>query len=489
MKKIVMLTLGILIFSGWIYAQAPAEVPVYKELPADIPLNPSIPHPDEAYSGEVISSDLIQGKIYDPAPIVVKYSPDAFEGLTANALRGSFSQEAAWNLRNNFGFSLGANEGYYVNDYPVENSDSASDGKSSASATMFTARAFTNYAKGKSTMHLDYGVGFSYYPERRNSADNINHDINAAYVYRISAKSRFQIQDHLSSSANDPLGDIFSLNSSYGRLYSGSSYYDLMFAPQRYIRNTVNASFNTDVTGKGTNVRFFGSYDNYWYGEHYSEINIEDYYSATVGVGVNQRIKKRLSLGGTYSMQLNDGLRDYRIHRVDGNIQFALSQNVQIYASSGIAFTEYDTTDEGFLSRVMASAGISYSTEARSLYANYSRTMMSVGGSRRLLPSDTFTVGLGQPITEKLNLRLTAYYQRSSDYYYSGQLSAYQGQASAEYLLAPGLFASVSYSRRHQDNSISSQDSLDSVSNIPYFERSTISAGLQYSWPTRRSGR
>ena len=503
-----MLTLGILAFSTWIYAQVNIDTPVIMDVPDATPPIPPIVYPGEVYPEEVIPTIVIQDKIYEPDPITVMYSPDVFEGLTANSLRGSFSQETVWSLRNNFGFSLSAHEGYYFSDYPDKNIDKNPDENTeenqdddtdenpsenpdsdstwsnrSSSATLLSARVFTNYTNGKSTLHLDYGAGYSFFPKRRNSLDDIEHDVNAAYVYRMGKKARFQIQDHLSSSSNDPLGNIFSLNSSYGRIFSGSSYYDIIFTRQRYTRNTVTTALNTDATGKGTNVRLFGSYDNYWYGEQDSETNIlKDYYSATVGAGINQRITRWLSLGSSYTIQLNNNLKESRTHRVEiSNLQFDLSPNVEVHASGGLEITEDADVEIGYRMRVRARTGISYSTEARSLYANYSRTMMSVSGSRRLLPSDTVLIGLGQPITDRANLRMTGYYQRSSDFHFSGHLTAYQGQVSMEYLLGSGFVASVNYSRRYQENSISA------LAGIPYYERSTFTAGLQYSWPSRRS--
>ena len=478
---------GIMAFSGWIYAQVTADAPIYTELPAEATPSPSVLNPEKINPSEIISPDIIRDNVYEAEPITIIYSPNVFRGMTANSLRGSFSQEAVWSLHNNFGFTLSANEGYYSNKYKNENSDLASDENSTSSATMFSARVFTNYASGKSTMHLDYGASYRYYPDQWYSRNDVDHDINAAYVYQMGKRARFQVQDHFSSSSNDPFGDVFSSNSSFGRLLSGSSYYDVIISQRRYSRNTVTASMSSDLTGKGTNVRFFGSYDNYWYKEQNSEI-FNDYYSAKVGAGLKQRIYRWLSLGSTYSIQLNKDLKDSQIHRLEvGDIQFDLSPNVEVSISGGLEFIDNaNSYKEGFQTKPTVRAGITYSTPERSLYANYSRTMMSLGGYGRLLPSDTFLVGMGQPVTERANFRVTWYYQRSSGDIYSDNndsrnLSVYQGQASMEFLISRGLVASVSYSRRYQENKISS------LSGIPYYERSIISAGLQYTWPSRRS--
>jgi hypothetical protein len=100
-----------------------------------------------------------------------------------------------------------------------------------------------------------------------------------------------------------------------------------------------------------------------------------------------------------------------------------------------------------------------------------------------MLPSDAVVAGFGKPVGDRLNIRLIGYYQQSKDLLDSGRLTAYQGQASMECLLVSGLAASVNYSYRYQKNSISA------LGGIPHSERQTISAGLQYTWPSRRRGR
>ena len=472
MKKLLILVI-ILAFSTRVFAQGSSNA----QPPDASKTNPSIVYPIE-----IFEADVIYERTYDAPPKTVLYSPVIYEDKASNVLAGSFIQDSAWSPQNNFGFSLSASEGYYSSDKMRENPLLGSEGKNTTFATSLSTNVFTNYAGRKAAMHLDYGAGYSFYPQRQNSFDDVEHSVNAAYAYRINNRARFQLRDRLSSSSNDPLSNLFSLNSSFDRLSAGSYYYDLILTPRRYTRNTASASFNSDVTGKNTNVQVFGSYDNYWYGEQDLENGIlEDYYSARVGVGLNQRITRWLSLGSTYSIQLNNDLRDSRTHRVEvGRFQFDLSPEVEVHVSGGVEIADTGA-DQGSRTRVSAHSGISYSTPTNSrLYANYSRTMMSVSGFRRLLPSDTFSVGLGQPLGDRTNFRVMWYYQRSSDFYDSGRLTAHQGIASMEFVVAPGLFASASYWRRYQENTISS------LSGIPFSERSMASVGLSYFWPSRR---
>ena len=470
-----MFTLAILVFPLWIYAQI-YEDQIY--IDTTLP-DVSMPNLPSIYTEEMFDSDIIEEVIYDAPPTSVTYSPNIF-GMRTNSLHGSFSQDASWNLRNNFGFSLGAQEGYYSGKNSFENNSfSDPETKQSSSATSLSANVFTNYTRGKSAMHLDYGIGYRLYAEESVSRNNANHNVSAAYVYMLGRSARFQISDSFSTYSNDPYDDVFSTNSSFERLLTGSSNYDIILERQRYSRNSLTSSISFDLTGKGTNVRIFSTYNNYWYERPDSAaVAMEDYYSATIGVGLNQRINKWLSLGTSYSIQLNDDLEDKQIHRVEiGSFQFDLASGVQVYASGGVNITE--DGDGDYRVRATTNSGINYSTETSSLYANYTKSMMSLSSSRQSLPSDTVLVGFGQKIGERTNFRAMWYYQLSSGSD-DTKLSAHQGQVSIERIIISGLFASLSYTYRYQENSISS------VHGASHSERSTISGGLQYVWPSGR---
>ena len=477
MKNIFAATLAILAISTQIFAQVYSDQVFSDEPPDAARPNPSIIYPVAPYETEVI-----QEKIYELDTVIVQYSPDIFGDYVANTVAGSFSQENAWNLRNNFGFSLNASEGYYFKDDPRENPDPDSTREKASASTSLSANVFTNYRSGRSAMHLDYGAGYRFYSERENSINGVVHSANGAYSYEINERARLQLRDHLSSYSNDPLGDSFSINSSFDRILSGSNYYDILLSQQRHTRNTVSGSINSDVTGKSTNVRIFGTYDNYWYGEQdLAEDKIDSSYSAKVGVGVQQGITSWLSFGSTYSIQLNNDLKDSRVHRVDvGNFQFELTPAIEVHASGGVDITDTGTSD-GYRTRIATRAGISYSNRMNRIYADYSRNTMSVSGFNRLLPSETVLVGLGQPLGERANFRVIWYYQRSSDFSENGHLTAHQGMASMEYIILSGLYASVNYTRRYQENSI------NSLAGIPSSNRSMFSLGLTYSWPSGRS--
>ena len=464
-----------LVFSAGSNAQSGNEAPVFSDLPDSTPPESSVVYPAEVYQPNVVSEE-----IQDPTPETVVYSPDVFGEILGGVFRGSYAQNESWNFNNNFGFFLGVNEGWYFIENANENPSSDSTGKQSSSGTSLSASIYTNYATNKSAMHLDYSANYSMYPEQEKSTDYINHGVSAAYIYKLGKSSRFQLRDIFSSSSNDPLGDLFSVNPSMGRLMAGSSYYDIVFTQRRYTRNSAMASLSADVTGKGTIANVFGLYDNYWYSKDPDMEDVEDYYSASVGGGINQWITNWLSLGSTYSIQLNDDLDDSKIHRVEvGNFQFKPSPDIEIYAAGGIEFVD-DPTVKGYQTRISARTGINYSTSINSLYVNYTRSMKSVSGSRLLLPSDTITVGLGQPLGSRINVRLMGYYQRSTPFNDTAGLTAWQGMASMEYFIGAGFIASANYSYRYQKNSITL------LSSVPYAARQTVSVGLQYVWPSVR---
>ena len=487
MKKIFILALAIPVFSVLVYAQVSYDggLRVYEDqtyIDTQMP-DVSMPNPDVIRTDEVFKIDIIREDASDSHPTAVAYTPDIFKGkpMNANLLHGSFSQDAAWNLRNNFGFSLGAHEGYYRNKKSFENTDLDSDMEQSAYATSLSASVFTNYTRGKYAMHLDYGTGYSFYSEERNFADPINHNASAAFRYRINNRASFNLQDRLTSHSNDPLGDISSANSSFGRSLIGSSDFDII-TEGRYTRNTVSGSFNTDLTGKGTNVNLFGSCDNYWYGKQNPyNFTRKDTYSAKVGAGVSQRITGWLSLGTTYYIQLNDDLDDSQSHRIEiGSFNFNLSPDIEVFVSGGVVISKTGENGEYRTSEILR-AGMTYSTEIGNLFANYSRNMTSVSGFEHMWLSDTVSFGFGRTLGERTNVRTSCNYQRSYNFDKSGHLSVRQLQASVEYVIVSGLFASASYSYRYQKTSI------DTLLNVPHYERSTISGGLQYSWPSRRS--
>ena len=478
MKKYLMLLVGILSFSTQMHAQVSADLPIGVSTNAELP-DAAPPNPVAVIPEEVFPQNVVQANVAESAPVTVDYSPDVFGELSAGLIPGSFLQNQAWTLQNNFGFSLGVNEGYYFNHKDIEDPLSNFADQQSSSATSLSASVFTNYARGKSAIHLDYNTGYGFYPGRQNSTDGIKHSVSAAYMYRVSDRMRFQISDQLSSSVNDPFEDIFSLDSSFGELSTSSlNYgYDVFFMSRRHTRNTVTATVSSDVTGKDTNVNVFGSYENNWYGTQNTETDIDDdYYSASVGAGVSQRITSWLSLGSTYSIQLTDTMNDTNTHRVEvGDFRFNLSPEIEVYASGGVAVTD----DDGqYRTTALIRAGMTYTTLTSTLYANFSRNMKTVGGFRRMLPSDTFMVGFGKPIGYRVNLRATGYYQRSSAFNGSGHLDAYQAQTSMEYVIASGLFTSINYSYRRQ------KSSFDTIQGIPALARSTVSAGLHYAWPS-----
>ena len=403
-------------------------------------------------------------------PIPVEYLPGVTEDFWSFPVAWSFFDTISWNPRNSFGFSLGANEGYISNVYPN------SIERQSSTLTALSARVFTNVGRAKSRLHLNYEAGYKAY-HQEDSMSGVNHHGSMNYVYRPSSKTEFQLWDTFSHSLNDPLDTNTAFLSDFNLLPNTG--YEVYFIPQRTTQNSVQARFSINLTSS-TRVNINGLYNSYWY-----ERSFNDVHTAQGGIGLNQRVTDWLSLSTSYSIYLNDvseDLRDHQVHRVEiGGLQFNLSQNIELLASGGIEIADMGTGSE-YKIKEMAQVNISRKTPTNTLYASYQRTMSSVLGYRRILPSDIVSIGLGQRITDKTNFQLNGAYRRSRDFNDSGLLQSYSGGAQFEYALTSTLFASVNYSYQYQNNSIRT------LADIPHFDRSMAFVGLQYAWPPLQLG-
>jgi hypothetical protein len=407
--------------------------------------------------------------VIDSVPIPVEYVLSVVDNdWTAPAL-WSFADSIGMNPANRFGFTLGANEGYITNVYPE------SMGKRSTSVTDLSASVFTNLGRGKSTLHLGYGAGYRFYREQ-NSLDGIDHNANLLYSYPLNSRVRFQLLDQFNSSTDDPIRsiDFSSADVNFGYPH----YYDDLFEAQRVNRNNVGAQFNFNVTGSTQLNVSANSYD-VWYGEQ----ALEDSHSASAGVGLSHQITNWLYLSTSYSVAINDipeDMRGSQVHSVEvGKFQFRLSPTVEVSAGGGLDITDNHGDYE---MRERISASISKTQETSTLYASYNRSMVSALGFRRVLPSDSVSVGFGQRVAQRANIRLIGAYIRSSDFNESGSLRRYSAGASFEYAFLSNLFASINYTYQYQNNSI------PVLNGIPHYDRSMVFAGIQYVWPSLKFG-
>ena len=471
-----MVTLGILAISTRIYAQVSDD-----DLIDSSKTNTPIVYPMEVYPVGVAEIIAIEEKVYETVPVSIEYSPDTSGRIGVNLVPYSIADRAAWNPSTNFGFSLGANEGYYISETSYENQFlDSTNRKQSSSGTSLSAKVFTNYAHGKTAMHFDYNANYSFYPGKRKTTDDIDHEVRAIYTRSLNNRASFQLRDSFTSSSNDPLKDIFSMSSSFELGWMDPSFFNIIFVQQT--SNSVSAQFDTDITGKGTNVNFSGSYSNTWYGGQDSTIiAFNDYYSSTLGVGLSQRITNWMSLGSSYHIQLNNNLNDSMVHNVGiGGFKFNLSPDVVVNASVGIYITDAGIAED-YSVGLTTRAEISYTVENGNLFAGYSRGMTYANIINKMLPTDAVSVGLGVPIGSRTNLRGMWMYDRISESYDSRVLSKYRYFASMEVILARGLFSSISYTYQTQKSAI------DSLLDIPHGKRSTFSGGLTYYWPSRGS--
>jgi len=448
MKNFLILILTLFVFLVPVYAQ---DVSISR--PDDTP--PILPQ---------YSSEVIQPETDTSIPIPVEYLSEVTREDGYFSAGRSFIDSIVWDRKNVFGVSLGANEGFVNNVYP------SSGDKQSSVITSFSGSAFTNVAKGKSRLHIDYSTGYQLY-HQQGDINGGEHNVNFTYTYQLSPRSKFNVSDHFSSSENDPLR-VLNLSLNWTPNWTPIPSYEILLIPQRETRNMVNAQFSTDLT-ESTHIGFFAGYDNYWYEKQ----DVGHISSVQVGANLDQRITNWFFLTSSYSTYLNnvdERYRDHQIHRLEiGRFRFMLAENVEVFASGGIEIANSDNT---FRTQEMLRAGLSWTVDKTLLYANYQRTMMSALGQRRILPSDVVSIGLGHRLSDKANLRLSGSYIRSVDFDYAGELNGYSGSVQFEYALTSHLFASAGYSYQYQKNSIWV------ITDIPQFNRSMVSFGLQYVW-------
>ncbi|MDR1726336.1 MAG: hypothetical protein LBT74_00140 [Acidobacteriota bacterium] len=432
----------------------------------------------------VYGSSVVEEGMDEGLPIPVAYEGS---GITTNwdsPASYSFAESVRGDVRNRFGFTLGANEGYITNVYP-ESPDRES---TSSTLTSLSGSVFANFGERKSVLHLDYGINYSFYNDQDFSVQDFgngaDHNATVYYTYTPNEKSRFLVMDRFSSSTNDMFGglDFFSLSTVDWMPQS----YSVHFLPQRVHRNDISGSYERSIARR-TRINVFGSYNSYWYDhQDFGGVLYDNINAAQVGAGVSQGITDWLSLSSSYSVYLNnvpEELQGQQIHRVEvGGLHFKLAPTVEVYASGGLEIAEID---DDYQMHEMVSVGISKRAGTGVLYANYSRSMSTPLGYWRILPSDSVSIGYGQRITDRANFRLMGAYRRSHDYDADGLLRNYYGSASFEYSLTRNLFASANYAYQYQNNSINIPAF---VSSIPRYDRSMIFAGLQYAWPALREG-
>ncbi|HSW39096.1 MAG TPA: hypothetical protein VLL97_06355, partial [Acidobacteriota bacterium] len=326
----------------------------------------------------------------------------------------------------------------------------------------------------RSRLHLNYRAGYRVYHQKRD-LDGTDHNANITYTYQTSRNSRLQLSNYLNSSLNDPYSS-FGPDLGTSIDWTASPSYSVLFFPRRVTQNRAGGRFDYNVTEK-THVNFFAYYLNHWY----SEQRFRDVEAVEVGAGLNQVVTSWMRISSSYSTYLyssNDRFRENQIHRIEaGRFRFMVSRDVEVFASGGI---EILNRRDQWHTYPMVRIGISRFSINNVIYANYQRTMTSALGYDRVLWTDSVTVGLGQRISDRSNLRLSTSYTRSSDFDLRGLLRGLYGQAQFEYALLSNLFASVNYSHQYQENTITV------LTDVPHYDRSMIFAGLRFSWPAMR---
>jgi hypothetical protein len=367
---------------------------------------------------------------------------------------------------NRFGFSLGAYQAY-----TSDIGDGSHPGQSSGIAA-FMPRAFFNFGKQKSQFHIDLGTGYRHYYS--NSAYN-SWDYYAAadYSYAISKRSRFGISDQFTSSYNDAWWFI-NLNSPiyYDPKYSN----EVIFNRQRITRNSLNASYDYRVSRKGE-LQIFGRYGFYLYPQNtLSNANVVE-----AGASFDYRFTKWLSLTNSYSVYLykdNEQFQDSRVHSLRlGGLEFDIGRSWRIWLGGGAGFTN---RDDKFYIAPDVNAGIGYTSRNCDFSVTYRRGFTSAIGLSQLTMSDVVSANFGYRLTSRISASLESYYYRSSELDRDGVLETLSGGGGLQFALTKNFVASVNGAYQDQRSHQFSVQGLD-------INRFTVSAGLTYMWPSRKS--
>jgi hypothetical protein len=382
---------------------------------------------------------------------------------------GSFVDDIFNNVRNPFGFSLRANEGYSKNSFA---SSTISD--KSTNTRSYSGAIFANLGRRKSHLHISYGAGYRKYGWQKD-LDGVDQFGEITYSYKPTRSVAFHLYDTGQSTVND----VFDSNGailSTSTQWTPNPSYDVIFNIQRYTHNTAGGRVDFQLT-RSTDVNLFSSYNIF----RYDDQDIGNVDTVQAGVGIQQRITKWLYLSSTYSTYLNDvdqRFRDHMIHRIEvGGLRFRIARSLILDATGGFEIANmrsYYRTAGTFR------GGLTRSSQSNVLYANYQRALTTAIGFSDVYQSDIVTIGMGQRLWTRLGIQVSGSYYHSEALTYSGLLKSYRGRAQLQYALRSDLFASINYGYQHQKSTTAA------LRGIPYFNRSMISVSLQYAWPSRR---
>jgi len=378
----------------------------------------------------------------------------------------SFVDDVFGSVRNNAGFTLGAHESY------VSNLQGTQYGDRDAQVSSFMARVFVNFGRQRSRFHLNYGGAYRLY-HGREGLDGVAHLGNASYTYQASRRVSIGISDNFHYSPND-------FSSFWGPSLNVPMPIpefsdEPVYARQKVLRNSLNGNVGIRTSRK-SHLGLFVGHSFY----RYEERDIGDWNSYHAGLSFNYEIKTWLDFSTHYAIHFGGRNRDDRdtmIHRLNvGSFTFHPTRRWNVSFGGNLqAADTYDRTYYG----AGGSASLRYTSEATSFSAGYHRGFSSSIGIPGVFQSDRVTANFGRRISTRLNYHLGAHYNHSNYRSGIGSYELFSVGTGLEIAIAPNLVGSLGYNYWNQR-----RQSIEDL--LPYINRYSVHAGLQFVWPGGR---
>ena len=366
---------------------------------------------------------------------------------------------------NRLGFSFSSFEMYTTNGMKGPQ-------RSALAMAVLYPQIFTNRRGKRSTLHLDYGIGYRAY-HGKSELNSFSQTGFASWEVRLGRYTMLQLSDTFSSSPNDygfsPGGRLSQLE--FQPIYSQ----EILVDRQRMITNSVALSVSQRVT-KRMKASVFGSYDYL----RYSRDNFRDVKGYQVGVRADYQINSWLYLDNSYSTYLNtidDKLRSSNIHRLQvGGLRFQLSRRTQFFTTGALEYTGYQGEKH---TTAGIESGISRTTRSNSLQISYHRGLSTTLGPGAILQGHNATLSFSQRVGSRLTFQMDGSYLRGKGFTPDSSMESISGYGGLQIGLQRNLVATTNVGFVSQR-----------LSNLPIvapdLRRYTAYAGLQYFLPTLR---
>ncbi len=388
---------------------------------------------------------------------------------------GSFFDGIASNARRHLGFNLGVSQMYSNN--PV----AANPEIQSVHVTSVTPRAFANFGRRRSRLHVDVNGGYKIYKDHSDwNKSDIRADV--AYNYALTRRANIQITDRAFSRTDDAISNLdFSTSAPSSPTFS----YTLLQDRQRITQNDLTGSLEWKPTRKNA-LRFFGSYQVYRNSD--AALSGLDSDGAQAGMNYEYNVVGWLSLASSWSAYIDNvdsRFRDSKIYRLEaGGFHFKFSRTWELQIWGGLDILDSSGTERQIDGT--ARALLSHRSRRSSQYLSFQRAMITTRGLSEMLQSDILTAGLGQAWTRWMRFQLSASYMISRKNYSagladSGKLKSYDFKSSLEFSLLRNVVAVVAGGYQNQKNTI------PDLTGVLRINRYVASFGLQYLWPSLRN--